>query len=159
MLSQQSVHCRPADRQRLGGVDGPHALGLQLAHARCLYLRRPPLVNAGGLRFGDALQLPLPPQVGLQLGEYSQPAEEALARSGAGVDRLLSFRTAPSACTVRTNVVDVWRRFDKNGLYVFHANRRTVVVNARSRRDYAQLWSWEICRDGEPLPIRLRDDA
>jgi len=48
-----------------------------------------PLVDARLLRLGDALELPLLPEVGRELGKDTQHIEEALAGRGAGVDRLL----------------------------------------------------------------------
>jgi hypothetical protein len=39
------------------------------------------------------------------------------------------------------------------------ADRYTLVVSARASRTHARPWSWEICRDGEPLPARLREDG
>jgi hypothetical protein len=37
--------------------------------------------------------------------------------------------------------------------------RYTLVVRARGERHHPRPWSWEICRDGEPLPARLREDG
>jgi hypothetical protein len=34
-----------------------------------------------------------------------------------------------------------------------------LVVRARANRHHPRPWSWEICRDGEPLPARLREDG
>jgi hypothetical protein len=39
------------------------------------------------------------------------------------------------------------------------ADRYTLVVSARASRTHARPWSWEICRDGEPLPAQLREDG
>jgi hypothetical protein len=40
------------------------------------------------------------------------------------------------------------------------AARYTLVVRARwARYGRSKPWSWEICRDGEPLPIRLREEG
>jgi hypothetical protein len=39
------------------------------------------------------------------------------------------------------------------------AERYTLVVRARSGRYHPRPWSWEIFRDGEPLPARLRKDG
>jgi hypothetical protein len=39
------------------------------------------------------------------------------------------------------------------------ANRYTLIVRSRTRRTHARPWSWEIYRDGEPLPARLREDG
>jgi hypothetical protein len=39
------------------------------------------------------------------------------------------------------------------------ADRYTLVVGARANRHHPRLWSWEIYRDGEPLPARLREDG
>jgi hypothetical protein len=39
------------------------------------------------------------------------------------------------------------------------ADRYTLVVSARASRTHVRPWSWEICRDGEPLPARLREDG
>jgi hypothetical protein len=39
------------------------------------------------------------------------------------------------------------------------AARYTLVVRARGERDHPRPWSWEICRDGEALPARLREDG
>jgi hypothetical protein len=38
------------------------------------------------------------------------------------------------------------------------ADRYTLIVSARANRTHARPWSWEIYRDGEPLPARLRED-
>ena len=38
-------------------------------------------------------------------------------------------------------------------------DRYTLVVRARGGRYHPRPWSWEICRDGEPLPARLRGDG
>ena len=35
----------------------------------------------------------------------------------------------------------------------------TLVVRARGERHHPRPWSWEICRYGEPLPARLREDG
>jgi hypothetical protein len=37
------------------------------------------------------------------------------------------------------------------------AGRYTLVVGALLSGDDPKPWSWEICRDGEPLPARLRE--
>jgi hypothetical protein len=37
--------------------------------------------------------------------------------------------------------------------------RYTLVVRARGGRHHPRPWSWEICRDGEPLPARLREEG
>jgi hypothetical protein len=47
------------------------------------------LVDPSRLRLGDAFELTLAAQVGLELGEHAQHVEEALSGGGAGVDRLL----------------------------------------------------------------------
>jgi hypothetical protein len=39
------------------------------------------------------------------------------------------------------------------------AERYTLVVRSRSDRYHPRPWGWEICRDGEPLPGRLREDG
>jgi hypothetical protein len=39
------------------------------------------------------------------------------------------------------------------------ADRYTLVVRARASRRHARTWSWEIYRNGEPLPARLRADG
>jgi hypothetical protein len=39
------------------------------------------------------------------------------------------------------------------------ADRYTLVVSAQADRAHARPWRWEICRDGEPLPARLREDG
>jgi hypothetical protein len=39
------------------------------------------------------------------------------------------------------------------------ANRYALVVRSRTSRTRARPWSWEIYRDGEPLPARLREDG
>jgi hypothetical protein len=39
------------------------------------------------------------------------------------------------------------------------ADRYTLVVRARSSLNYPKPRSWEICRDGEPLPARLREEG
>jgi len=38
------------------------------------------------------------------------------------------------------------------------AERYTLVVRARSIH-HPKPWSWEICRDGEPLPARIRESG
>jgi hypothetical protein len=35
----------------------------------------------------------------------------------------------------------------------------TLVVRARGGQYHSRPWSWEICRDGEPLPARLREEG
>jgi hypothetical protein len=37
------------------------------------------------------------------------------------------------------------------------AARYTLLVRARGSPNHPKPWGWEICRDGEPLPARLRD--
>jgi hypothetical protein len=38
--------------------------------------------------------------------------------------------------------------------------RYTLVVSARwTRYGRPKPWGWEICRDGEPLPARLREEG
>jgi hypothetical protein len=83
-LPENPVNGRLADLERLRDVAGPHALRLQFSHPCLIYRGRPTLVNASGLRLGDALQLPHAAQVDRELGEH---AEEALAGGRAGVDR------------------------------------------------------------------------
>ena len=39
------------------------------------------------------------------------------------------------------------------------ADRYTLIVRARSNRHHPRRWSWEICRDGEPLPARLQEEG
>jgi hypothetical protein len=39
------------------------------------------------------------------------------------------------------------------------AARYTLVVRARRSPNHARPWTWEIYRDGEPLPARLREEA
>jgi hypothetical protein len=39
------------------------------------------------------------------------------------------------------------------------AHRYTLVVRARGGSYHPRPWSWEICRDGEPLPARLREEG
>jgi hypothetical protein len=39
------------------------------------------------------------------------------------------------------------------------AARYTLVVRARGERHHPRPWGWEICRDGEPLPARLREEG
>jgi hypothetical protein len=39
------------------------------------------------------------------------------------------------------------------------AERYTLVVRARSERHHPRPWGWEICRDGDPLPARLREEG
>src|SRR5712672_4652103 len=70
---------------------GPNALRLHLAHPDRIYRGRPAFadIDAVRLRPGDAFQLALFPEVGLELGEHPQHVEEALPRGRAGVDRLL----------------------------------------------------------------------
>jgi hypothetical protein len=40
-----------------------------------------------------------------------------------------------------------------------HPDRYTLVVSARADRAHARPWGWEIYRNGEPLPARLRADG
>jgi hypothetical protein len=40
---------------------------------------------------------------------------------------------------------------------MFEADRYTLVVRARRSGIHPQPWGWEICRDGNPLPARLRE--
>jgi hypothetical protein len=47
------------------------------------------LVDAGSLRLRNPFELAFTAEVCLELGEYAEHVEEALAGSGAGVDRLL----------------------------------------------------------------------
>jgi hypothetical protein len=37
------------------------------------------------------------------------------------------------------------------------AIRYTLVVRARRSTIHSRPWGWEICRDGQPLPARLRE--
>jgi hypothetical protein len=39
------------------------------------------------------------------------------------------------------------------------AERYALVVRARSDLHHPRPWGWEIYRDGEPLPARLREDG
>jgi hypothetical protein len=36
-------------------------------------------------------------------------------------------------------------------------SRYTLVVKARLSDSHPRPWGWEICRDGEPLPVRVRE--
>jgi hypothetical protein len=37
--------------------------------------------------------------------------------------------------------------------------RYTLLVRAQSSPNHPRPWSWEVCRDGEPLSARLRDEG
>jgi hypothetical protein len=39
------------------------------------------------------------------------------------------------------------------------AERYTLVVRARAEPYHPGPWRWEICRDGQPLPARLREEG
>jgi hypothetical protein len=39
------------------------------------------------------------------------------------------------------------------------ADRYTLVVTARRGAIHPRPWGWEICRDGEPLPVRIRESG
>ncbi len=65
----------------------------------------PPLVDAGGLGFGDALHLSLAAQVGLKLGEHARAFRGSLAGSGAGVDRLFGRLQDGAPCFERPDDV------------------------------------------------------
>jgi hypothetical protein len=51
------------------------------------------------------------------------------------------------------------RRLSRCPKAMSEADRYTLVVRARANRHHPRPWSWEICRDGEPLPARLREDG
>src|SRR5260370_40912744 len=89
---QQPVDARAMDAESLGDFGGAHALRLHLAHLGRLYRARPALVDAFHFGLGDAFQLALTAQVGLELREYAKHVETALAGCGAGVDRRLCRR-------------------------------------------------------------------
>jgi len=63
--------------ERLGDHRRPKTLRLELADLRRIYGRWTTLVDAGLLRFGDALKLTLFAQVGLELCEYPEHVQEA----------------------------------------------------------------------------------
>jgi hypothetical protein len=56
---------------------------------RGLYRRRPAPIDASCFRLGNPFELPLAPEVRLELGGHPEHVEEAIAGGGAGVDRLL----------------------------------------------------------------------
>jgi hypothetical protein len=64
------------------------ALGFHFAHVCGIYRSRPALVDACGLCLGDAFELTLATQIGFELREHAEHVQEALAGSGAGIDRL-----------------------------------------------------------------------
>jgi hypothetical protein len=39
------------------------------------------------------------------------------------------------------------------------AAQYTLVVRAQGSPNHPKPWGWEICRDGEPLPARLREEG
>src|SRR5438105_11632383 len=87
---QSAVDGRATNAERLGNLGWSHALCLELLHLGGINRCRAALVDAGSLGLGDAFHLSLFAQVGLELREHAEHVEEALARRGAGIDRLLS---------------------------------------------------------------------
>jgi hypothetical protein len=64
----------------------------------------------------------------------------------------------------RTSVEGTWHSACKDRLsrcpkVMSELDRYTLVVRARGGHYHPRRWSWEICRDGEPLPARLREDG
>jgi hypothetical protein len=89
MVSERPIDARATDAERLGDVGRPHALCLQFANPCLVYRSWASLVGAGSLRLADALKLALAAEVCLELGEYAEHIEKALAGGGARVDWLL----------------------------------------------------------------------
>jgi hypothetical protein len=88
-MCQRTINRRPPDIEGLGNIGWPHALSHYLAHPVGVDRSGPPLVDTGGLGLGDALELPLTTEIGLELREHAEHVQEAFAGGRAGVDRLL----------------------------------------------------------------------
>jgi hypothetical protein len=117
-------------------------------------------------RAGEALrygQRPLDPRRDRGHGcAQSQPAHTAQQHLGPPAVRHLAESLAPiRGCrnyggNLALGMQDQLLRCPKA---MPEADRYTLVVSARASRTHARPWSWEICRDGEPLPARLREDG
>src|SRR5262245_46506133 len=86
---QDPVHARTAYAKLFCNSRGAETLLAQAPNLIGFNAGFAPFVDTPGLGSVDALHLPFPPQVVLELGEDAQHRQERLARRSAGVDGLL----------------------------------------------------------------------
>ena len=90
LVSEDTVDGGAADAEPPGDRRGPEPLRLpQPPHLERIDRGFAALVDALGFGGLDPFELPLPAQIGLELGEHAEHVEECLAGSRAGIDRLL----------------------------------------------------------------------
>jgi hypothetical protein len=89
LFSQDSVHLPPRDAELPSDLGRSMAFASQAVHGIAVDAPLAARVDAGALRLGDALRLPLTPEVRLELGENAQHVEERLARRSSCINRLL----------------------------------------------------------------------
>src|SRR4051794_19098223 len=90
LTCQRPIDRSATDLERLRDGRRSHAFGFELLDLGRIDARLTSPVDAPHLSTGDAFQLPLLPQIGLELREYAEHVEEAFACGCAGVDWLLS---------------------------------------------------------------------
>jgi hypothetical protein len=96
---QKTIDARTAYTEPIGNRRGPAPLLVQPSDLLGLDLRPAALVHA--TRYGDldAVHLPLPPQVVLELSEDTEHRQEGFAGGRAGVDGVLRhLRSTPFSC-------------------------------------------------------------
>ena len=73
---QQRIRACTSDFEFAGYLGWHNAIVLEFAHSRRVDLRPAPVVRAGRLHPGDALQQPLAAELGFKLAEHAQHVEK-----------------------------------------------------------------------------------